>query len=68
MSRRGSRLSRNSRMTMADIHRLEIVAQMTPSEIEFAEERFGKPISKFSKAELQKEIKEIKKTYPEEMW
>lgn len=45
-----------------------IIRQMTPSEVEYAEKRYGKPIEKFTTEELEKEFDEIKKTYPELEW
>jgi len=48
--------------------RMTIINQMTPSEVEYAEGKFGKPISKFTVAELLQEWKAIKSTYPEETW
>jgi hypothetical protein len=45
-----------------------IIAQMTPSEREFAEDTFGKPVEKLTTAQLEREWKAIRSTYPEEKW
>jgi len=48
--------------------RMYIIAQMTPSEREFAEDTFGKPVEKLTTAQLEREWKAIRSTYPEEKW
>lgn len=48
--------------------RMYVIRQMTPSEIEYAEDKYRKPIDKFTIAELEREFKAIKETYPAEEW